>query len=205
MRGQLTSRPTDAIIAVAELCQSSLIATAIRFGELTDSAAVKLAGRAVQGGLALTAFTVIEIATGILQKFSLGKASKVPEVTENSRRPSEHLTCDHVPRCRMRADWFAIGMGPAELPAGLHLRQSRRGAGCGARHSRMSGSARLAGIHIAVWVPRFWDRRGQRGRDSKTGPDERKGTIPPSPISVSKLFGRRRIASQGPAALAAAT
>lgn len=51
--------------------------------------------KAVQGGLALTAFTVIEIATGIFQKLSLGKASKVPEVTENSRRPSEHLTCDH--------------------------------------------------------------------------------------------------------------
>ncbi|MES0002424.1 hypothetical protein NKJ90_27175 [Mesorhizobium sp. M0051] len=58
----------------------------------------------------MTAFTVIEIATGIFQKLSLGKASNVPEVTENSRRPSEHLTCDHVPRCRMRADWFAIGL-----------------------------------------------------------------------------------------------
>lgn len=189
MRGQLTSRPTDAIIAVAELCQSSLIATAIRFGELTDSAAVKLAGRAVQGGLALTAFTVIEIATGIFQKLSLGKASKVPEVTENSRRPSEHLTCDHVPRCRMRADWFAIGMGPAELAAGLHLRQSRRGAGCGARHSRIQ--------EVLAWLV-FTSRSG-------SGPDGRKGTIPPSPISVSKLFGRRRIASRCPAALAAAT
>ncbi|ESY89539.1 hypothetical protein X732_30905 [Mesorhizobium sp. L2C066B000] len=31
----------------------------------------------MQGGLALTAFTVIEIATGIFQKLSLGKASKV--------------------------------------------------------------------------------------------------------------------------------
>ncbi|MER9108495.1 hypothetical protein NKH95_31950 [Mesorhizobium sp. M0848] len=149
MRGQLTSRPTDAIIAVAELCQSSLIATAIRFGELTDSAAVKLAGRAVQGGLALTAFTVIEIATGIFQKLSLGKASKVPEVTENSRRPSEHLTCDHVPRCRMRADWFAIGMGPAELAAGLHLRHLDEAPDVEPGIPRILGSARLAGIsHI---------------------------------------------------------
>ncbi|ESX66113.1 hypothetical protein X757_32005 [Mesorhizobium sp. LSHC414A00] len=102
MRRQLTSRPTDAMTAVAELCQSSLIATAIRFGELTHAAAVKLAGGAVQGVLAMTAFTVIQIVTSIFQKLSLVKASKVPEVTENSRRPSD-LTCDHVPRCRMRA------------------------------------------------------------------------------------------------------
>lgn len=52
--------------------------------------------------LDITAFTVIQIVTSIFQKLSLGKASKVPEVTENSRRPSD-LTCDHVPRCRMRA------------------------------------------------------------------------------------------------------
>ncbi|ESX99190.1 hypothetical protein X753_30760 [Mesorhizobium sp. LNJC399B00] len=51
MRGQLTSCPTDAIIAVAELCQSSLITTAIRFGELTDAAAVKLAGRGCKAGM----------------------------------------------------------------------------------------------------------------------------------------------------------
>ncbi|MES0137766.1 hypothetical protein NKJ88_22840 [Mesorhizobium sp. M0016] len=58
----------------------------IRFGELTDAAAVKLAGGAVQGGLALTAFTVIQIVTGIFQKLGLGKATKIPKVTENSRR-----------------------------------------------------------------------------------------------------------------------
>ncbi|ESY85109.1 hypothetical protein X739_18005 [Mesorhizobium sp. LNHC220B00] len=39
----------------------------------------------------MTAFTDIQIAAGIFQKLSLWKANKVPEVTENSRRPSEHL------------------------------------------------------------------------------------------------------------------
>lgn len=41
-----------------------------------DAAAVKLAGRRCKAGLPW-AFTVIEIATGIFQKLSLGKASKV--------------------------------------------------------------------------------------------------------------------------------
>ncbi|MER9732061.1 hypothetical protein [Mesorhizobium sp. M0217] len=90
MGEQLTSCPAETISAVAELCQTSLISTAIRSGELTDADAVKLAGE-VQGGLALTAFTDIQIAAGIFQKLSLWKANKVPEVTENSRRPSEHL------------------------------------------------------------------------------------------------------------------
>lgn len=39
----------------------------------------------MQGVLALTALTVIQIVTGNFQKLSLWKANKVPEVTENSR------------------------------------------------------------------------------------------------------------------------
>ncbi|MES0176321.1 hypothetical protein [Mesorhizobium sp. M0006] len=71
------------------------------------AAAVKLAGGAVQGVLAMTAFTVIQIVTSIFQKLSLGKASKVPEVTENSRRPSD-LTCDDDAECGQQTEYFTM-------------------------------------------------------------------------------------------------
>jgi hypothetical protein len=39
----------------------------------------------------LTAFTDIQIVAGIVLKLSLWKSNTVPEVTENSRRQSEHF------------------------------------------------------------------------------------------------------------------
>jgi hypothetical protein len=44
-----------------------------------------------QRRLPLTAFTDIQIVAGIVLKLSLWKSNTVPEVTENSRRQSEHF------------------------------------------------------------------------------------------------------------------